>query len=49
MTCKHDNKVNNIAECNLLHDILDPPKHKKKLNSLYSPILHEWMNTRKGK
>ena len=23
MTCMHDNKVNKIAECNLLHDILN--------------------------
>ena len=25
----HDNKVNSIAECNLLHDILNPTKHTK--------------------
>ena len=26
MTCVHDNEVNNIAECNLLHNILSPSK-----------------------
>ena len=29
MTCIHYNKVNNIDECNLLHDILNPSKHTK--------------------
>ena len=33
MTCIHDNKVNNIHKLNLTHDILNPPKHTKKLNS----------------
>ena len=32
MTCIHDNKVNNISKWNLPHDILNPPKHKDKLN-----------------
>ena len=45
----HDNKVNNIAEFNLIHDIINPPKRTKKLNRHYSPIIHECMNTRKGK
>ena len=34
MTCIHDNEVNNIAECNLLHDIINPPKRTKKLNDI---------------
>ena len=25
----HDNKVNNIAECNLLHEIINPYKQTK--------------------
>ena len=29
MTCIHDNEVNNIAECNLLHDTLNPSKRTK--------------------
>ena len=29
MTHIHDNKVNDIAECNLLHDILNPYKRTK--------------------
>ena len=49
MTRIQNNKVNNIAECNLLHDIINPPKRAKILNSHYSPIIHECMNTRKGK
>ena len=49
MTRIHNNEVNNIAECNLLHDIINPPKHAKILNIHYSPILHGWMNTRKGR
>ena len=44
----HDNKVKNIAECNLLHDIINNPKRAKNINSHYSPILHGCMNTRKG-
>ena len=49
MTRIHNNEVNNIAECNLLHDIINPPKPTKNLNSHYSPILHGYMNTIKGK
>ena len=29
MTRIHDNEVNKIAECNLLHDISNPPKCNK--------------------
>ena len=44
----HDNEVNNISKCNLLHDIINPPKHAKNINIQYSPILHGFMNTRKS-
>ena len=43
----HDNEVNSIAECNLLHDIINPPKRAKNINSHYSHILHGCMNNRK--
>ena len=49
MTCIHDNKVNNISEFDLLHNIINPPKLAKKLNIHYYHILHGCMNTRKGK
>ena len=49
MTCIHGNKVNKIYECNLIHDIINPPKRTRILNIDYSPILHEFMNTRKGR
>ena len=49
MTCIHEKEVNKIAECNLLHDIINPPSHNKNLNSRYSPILHGCMNTIIGK
>ena len=29
MTCIHENQVNKIAECNLLHDIINTSKHTK--------------------
>ena len=49
MRCMHNNEVNNIAECNLLHGIINPPKGNKFLNNNYYPILHGCMNTRKLK
>ena len=49
MTRMNDNEINNISECNLLHDIINPPKRTKKLNSRYYPILNGYMHTRKGK
>ena len=49
MTRIHNNEAKNIVECNLLHDIINHPKHAKNLNTHYSPILHGCMNTRKGK
>ena len=45
----HDNKVNNIAECNLPHVILNPSKCTKNVNIHYSTILHGCMNIRRGK
>ena len=45
----HDNKVNNIAECNLIHDILNPPKLTQNINSHYSPIIHGCINTCKSR
>ena len=30
MTFIHDNKANKIAEYNLLHNIINPPKHTRK-------------------
>ena len=49
MNCIHDNEVNNIAECNLLHDIPNSSKFTKNINSHYSPILHGCLNTHMGK
>ena len=49
MNLIHDNQVNNTYEYNLLHDILNTSKLTKRINSHYSPILHIWMNKRKGK
>ena len=45
----HDNYVNNIAECNLLHDILNTSKCVEIKKYHCSPILHIFMNTRRGK
>ena len=47
MNCIHENKVNNISECNLPYDMLDFSKCTKILNSHYSPILHGCTNTQK--
>ena len=48
MACIHRNEVNKIAEWNLLHDILNPPKRTKNLTNHYSNIIHGCMNTQKG-
>ena len=45
----HENEVNDIDGCNLLHDITNPTKRTKYLNSHYSHIIHVCMNKRKGK
>ena len=42
----HLYKVNKLAECNLLHDILNPPKLTQKLYIHYSPILQGCINIR---
>ena len=42
----NDNKVNNVFECNLPHDMLNTYKHTTNINSHYSPILHVCMDTR---
>ena len=44
----HDNGINNISECNLLHDIFNPSKFVKITNSDYYPILHGCINKRRG-
>ena len=40
MTCIHGNKVNNISEFSLLHDIINPPRltkiNKQPLLSYYT-------------
>ena len=33
MTRIHNNELNNIAECNLLHDMINPQKRAKIFNS----------------
>ena len=45
----HDNEVNNIAECNLLHGFINAPKRAKNINTHYYLILHGCMNIRKGR
>ena len=45
----HDNEVNKTAECNLLHDIINPPKRTKYLNSHNSTTLRGCINTRHGR
>ena len=49
MTCIHENKVNKLAEFNLIHDILNPSKRTKNMNRHDYPILQGYMNIRKGK
>ena len=45
----HDNKVKNIAEFNLLNDIINTPERPKYINIHYSPILHGSINIIGGK
>ena len=49
MTRIQNNEVKNVAGCNLIYDITNFPKRAKSKNSHYSPILHECINTIKGK
>ena len=44
-----DNEVKNIAEFNLLHDIINTPELTKNINICYSPTVHRCVNTRKGR
>ena len=48
MNCMHENEVNKIPECNLLHDIINTSKHTKNLRSHYYPVLHGWTKTQKS-
>ena len=45
----HENELNKTSEFNLLHDILNPSKITKNINSHYYPILNVCMNIRKGR
>ena len=49
MNCINGNKVNKISEFILLHDMINPSKRTKDINSHYYPILHVCVNTQKGK
>ena len=49
MTCIHGNKLNKIHECNLLQNVLNPPKGTKNQKIYYSPIIKVYMNIQKGK
>ena len=42
-------KVDKLSECNLLHNIINTPKHTKSLNTHSSNIIQGWMNTKMGK
>ena len=45
----HDNGINDIAEWNLLNDILNPSRNGKRKNCYYYVILYECINTLRGK
>ena len=49
MNCIHDNELNNIGECNLLHDRINHYKRTKYINIHYSPNLHGYINTLRGR
>ena len=49
MIYRHENEVKNIDEYNLLHNIINPPKQTKNTNIHYSPTLHGYMNTKRGR
>ena len=43
MIRKNDNEVNNIAKCNLIHDIINPPKRAKIFPLIaYSTWMYEY-------
>ena len=45
----HDNGINDIAEWNLLNDILNPSRNGKRKNYYYYPIVHVCIHTLMGK
>ena len=45
----HNDKVNKISEFNLLHDIINPPKHNRNLHRHYYPIGYGCIHTREGR
>ena len=49
MNLTQNNKVNIIAECNLLNDIQNTSKLTKHININYSPIIYECMNNHKSR
>ena len=42
MNCIHDNKVNNISEYNLIHDIINPSKRTNNIN-IYCYIFYMYV------
>ena len=42
----HEKEVIKIAKCNLLHEIINPPKRAKNFNIHHYPIVHGCTNTR---
>ena len=48
MNCIHESSVNKISEYSLLHEIINPSKQTKTIDSHYSTIIHGCMNTCKG-
>ena len=40
-----EKEVNKISKCNLIHDIINPPKRTENININYYPILHVCMYT----
>ena len=49
MNSIHDDKVNHTYESHSLHDILNPSRRTKDMNSHYSPVIHGFVNTHKGR
>ena len=45
----HDKSINDIYEWNLPHGILNLYKHTKNIIICHYPILHQCMNTRRGR
>ena len=49
MNCIHNNEVNNIDECNLLHAILNTSIRTKNISIYDYLFLHICMNTCRGR